>query len=60
MSTDTRKMLAVELPNGNQLDFETPEALARAVAQIRGGIPIIVRSEKDGSREVLWAPENLD
>jgi hypothetical protein len=53
-------MLYVELPNGSQMDFETPEALARAVAQIRGGIPIVVRSEKDGSREVLWAPEDVD
>jgi hypothetical protein len=44
-------MLSVEFPNGSQIDFETPEALARAVAQIRAGTPIVVRSEKDGSRE---------
>jgi hypothetical protein len=53
-------MLYVELPNGTHLDFETPEALARAVQQIRAGTPIVVRSEKDGSRAVLWAPEDED
>jgi len=53
-------MLSIEFPNGSQLDFDSPEALARAVAQIRGGIPIVVRSEKDGSREVLWAPGDED
>jgi hypothetical protein len=30
------------------------------VQQIRAGTPIVVRSEKNGSREVLWAPEDLD
>jgi hypothetical protein len=53
-------MIIVAFPNGSQLDFETPEALARAVAPIRAGTPIIVRSEKDGSREVLWAPGDDD
>ena len=49
-------MLFVELTNGQQLDFESPEALARALGAMRAGEPIVVRSEKDGSREVLWAP----
>jgi hypothetical protein len=49
-------MLTVEFPSGSSLSFESPEALARAVQNIRAGTPIVVRSEKDGSREVLWAP----
>ena len=53
-------MLTVELPNGNRLDFDSPEALARAVQSIRAGTPIVVRSEKDGSREVVWAPGDED
>jgi hypothetical protein len=53
-------MLCVEFPNGLQLDFENAEALARAVQQIRAGTPIVVRSEKDGSREVIWAPGDED
>ena len=53
-------MLYVEFPNGSQLDFDSPEALARAVAQMRSGIPFVVRDEKDGSREVLWAPGDED
>jgi hypothetical protein len=53
-------MLFAELPSGQRLDFETPEALARAVQNIRAGTPIIVRSEKDGSREILWTPTDED
>ena len=53
-------MLFAEFPSGQRLDLETPEALARAVQSIRAGTPIVVRSEKDGSREVVWAPEDLD
>jgi len=53
-------MLCVEFPNGSQIDFESPEALARAVQNIRAGTPIIVRSEKDGSREILWTPTDED
>ena len=53
-------MLCVEFPNGSQIDFDSPEALANAIQHIRAGTPIVVRSEKDGSREVLWAPEDLD
>jgi hypothetical protein len=34
-----------------------PRWTARAVQRIRAGTPVVVRSEKDGSREVLWAPE---
>jgi hypothetical protein len=49
-------MLTVEFPNGVQLDFEDAEALARAVRNIRGGIPIVVRDEKSGRREIVWAP----
>ena len=49
-------MLYVELPNGTHLDFETPEALARAVAQIKAGTPLVVRDEKSGQREIVWAP----
>ena len=53
-------MLYVELPNGTHLDFETAEALARAVAQMRSGTPVIVRDERDGSKQVLWAPGDED
>jgi len=53
-------MLSVEFPNGFQLAFETPEALAKAVQNIRAGTPIVVRDEKSGQREVVWAPEDLD
>jgi hypothetical protein len=53
-------MLYVELPNGTHLDFDSPEALARAVAQMHSGVPFIVRDEKDGTKQVLCAPENLD
>jgi hypothetical protein len=53
-------MLYVEFPSGQRLDFETPEALARAVAHIKAGTPIVVRSEKDGSREILWTPADED
>ena len=53
-------MLFAEFASGARLGFETPEALARAVAQIRSGTPIIVGSEKDGSREILWTPTDED
>jgi hypothetical protein len=53
-------MLYAEFPSGVRLDFETPEALARAVAQIKASTPIIVRDEKSGQREVLWAPGDAD
>ena len=53
-------MLFAEFPSGQRLDFETPEALAHALQQVRAGTPIVVRSEKDGSREVLWAPGDED
>jgi len=49
-------MIALEFPSGTQLHFETPEALARAVAQIKAGTPVVVRDEKDGSRAIVWAP----
>ena len=49
-------MLCVEFPNGQQIDFETPEALERALGTMRGGTPLIVRDERDGSVQVLWAP----
>ena len=32
----------------------------RAVQQIRAGTPTVVRSEKDGSCEVVWAPGDED
>ena len=53
-------MPTIELPSGAELVFDCPEALARAVQSIRAGTPIIVRDEKDGSRAVLWAPEDQD
>jgi hypothetical protein len=49
-------MLTVEFPNGSQLDFEDAQALARAVQQMRSGTPLIVRDERDGTKQVLWAP----
>ena len=53
-------MLCIELTNGTEMCFDSPEALARAVQSIRAGTPIVVRSEKDGSREVVWAPGDED
>ena len=53
-------MLCVEFPNGTQIDFDSPEALARAVAQMRSGTPVIVRDERDGTKQVLWAPGDED
>jgi hypothetical protein len=53
-------MLTVEFPNGVQLDFEDAQALARAVQQMRSGEPLIVRDEKSGQREIVWAPGDED
>ena len=53
-------MLCVEFPNGSQMDFETPEALARAVQTMRAGTPLVVRDEKSGQIEILWAPSDQD
>jgi hypothetical protein len=53
-------MLFAEFPSGQRLDFESPEALARAVQSIRAWTPIVVRDEKVGTRAVVWAPEDLD
>jgi hypothetical protein len=53
-------MLYVELPNGTHLDFDSPEALARAVAQMRAGTPIMVMSEQTGEKQVVWAPGDAD
>ena len=52
-------MLTAELPN-DRLDFDTPEALARAVQSIKAGTPIVVRDEKSGEREVVWAQGDED
>ena len=49
-------MLFAEFPNGARLGFETPEALANAVQHMRAGTPLVVRDEKSGQREVVWAP----
>ena len=49
-------MSFVELPTGAQLDFETPEAFERALGAMRAGTPVIVRDEKSGQREIVWAP----
>jgi hypothetical protein len=53
-------MLCVEFPNGSHLDFETPEALARALGSMRAGTPLIVRDERDGTKQVVWAPGDED
>ena len=53
-------MFFLELPSGAQVDFDSAEALERAVRSITAGTPVVVRSEKDGSREVLWAPGDDD
>ena len=42
------------------LCVDSPEALARALGAMRAGEPIVVRSEKDGTREVVWAPGDDD
>jgi hypothetical protein len=47
--------ITVELPSGAEFVFETAEALNRAVACIKAGTPLVVRDEKDGSRQVVWA-----
>ena len=51
-------MLTLALPNGSHMDFENAEALELALQRMREGKPIVVRDEKDGSREVLWSPED--
>jgi len=51
-------MPSLDLPHGPHIDFETIESLISALQQIRQGKPIIIRSEKDGVREVLWSPED--
>jgi hypothetical protein len=51
-------MPLLELPNGAHIDFETIEGLFSALEHIRARKPIIIRSEKDGGRQVLWAPED--
>jgi len=53
-------MLFAEFPSGQRLDFESPEALARVLAQIKAGTPIVVRDEKSGEREILWTPADED
>ena len=50
----------MSFPSGAQLAFESPEALARAVATIKSGTPIVVRSEQTGEREVVWAAGDED
>jgi hypothetical protein len=40
---------------GRRADVRHLAALARAVANIKAGTPIVVRSEKDGSRAVMTA-----
>jgi hypothetical protein len=39
-----------------RLTKETAEALTHALGTMRAGEPILVRSERDGSREVIWPP----
>jgi len=56
--TGVRVMVCLELPNGTYIDFETVEGLFSALEHIRDRKPIIIRSEKDGVRQVLWAPED--
>lgn len=51
-------MLTVEFPSGSILSFDSHEAPARA--QIRAGTPLTVRDERDGTKQVLWAPEDFD
>ena len=46
--------------NGERMDFDTPEALARAVQSVRAGTPLVVRDERDGTKQVLWAPGDVD
>ena len=53
-------MLFAEFPSGQRLDFETPEALAKALVSVRAGTPILVRDEHTGQREVVWAPGDED
>jgi len=53
-------MLFAELPSGQRLDFDTPEALAQAVQNIKVGTPIVVRSEQTGECHVVWAPGDDD
>jgi len=48
-------MLAVQTHGAS---VETIEGLFSALEHIRDRKPIIIRSEKDGVRQVLWAPED--
>jgi hypothetical protein len=50
--------MTVELPSGAELVFDSAEALNRAVASIKSHMPIVVRDEKDGSRQVVWAVDD--
>jgi hypothetical protein len=49
-------MLYAEFPSGQRLDFDSPEALARAMTLVRAGTPIVVMSEETGEKQVVWAP----
>ncbi len=41
-------MPTIEFPSGAELVFESPEALVKAVANIKAGTPVVVRSDRTG------------
>jgi hypothetical protein len=42
------------------VEGESPQALERALGAMRGGTPLVVRDERDGTKQVLWAPGDAD
>ena len=51
--------LCVEFPNGQQIDFETPEALERALGTMRGGTPLVVRDERTARNRCCGRPASM-
>jgi hypothetical protein len=48
-------MLYAEFPSGQRLDFESPEALARAMTSIPRWHSDVM-SEETGEKQVVWVP----
>ena len=50
----------VELPPDSQLDFRKPTGPRTRAGSNAGGTPLVVRDERDGTKQVLWAPGDAD
>ena len=53
-------MLCLELTNELRMDFESIEALERAIRSTRDRVPLVIRDEHEGSCEIVWAPGDQD